>query len=138
MILADTSVLIDYLKNTQNEKTSLFQTILERKIPFGITELIYLEVLQGAKNEKEWYLLRDYLQTMVFYHLQDETTSYENASKLHFTCRKVGVTVRSTIDLIIAQTAIENKLSLLHNDNDFDNMASVITDLKICNRTDFS
>ena len=46
-------------------------------------------------------------------------------------CRKQGYTIRSTIDLIIAQIAIENDLFLLHNDRYFDNISQVIKELKI-------
>jgi predicted nucleic acid-binding protein len=41
-------------------------------------------------------------------------------------CRKKGITIRSTIDCLIAQTALENDLILLHEDYDFDLMAKVI------------
>ena len=44
--------------------------------------------------------------------------------------QKKGITIRSTIDLIIVQTAIENKLFLLHDDKDFSQIASVTTELK--------
>jgi predicted nucleic acid-binding protein len=46
-------------------------------------------------------------------------------------CRKNGITVRSTIDILIAQTAIENNLFLFHNDNDYANIAGLYRDLKI-------
>ena len=50
--------------------------------------------------------------------------------KFHIKCRKNGITVRSTIDLMICQTAIENELFLLHNDKDFDDIAKVYKNLK--------
>lgn len=52
------------------------------------------------------------------------------AAKLYFKCRKKGITIRSTIDLLIAQTAIENDLYLLHDDNDFTLIAKVDQRLK--------
>jgi predicted nucleic acid-binding protein len=56
---------------------------------------------------------------------------FEKAAENYHRCRKKGVTVRSTIDMLIAQTAIENDLYLMHNDNDFRNMATVIKELKL-------
>jgi predicted nucleic acid-binding protein len=50
---------------------------------------------------------------------------------LNIKCRENGITIRSTIDLIIAEIALENNLYILHNDNDYANMAKVITELKI-------
>ncbi len=46
-------------------------------------------------------------------------------------CRTKGITIRSTIDLLIAQTAIDNDVMLLANDSDFLNIAKIIPELKI-------
>lgn len=56
--------------------------------------------------------------------------SYEMAAELYFKCRKNGIAVRSNIDLLIAQTAIENDLYLLHDDRDFSLIASIEPKLK--------
>jgi predicted nucleic acid-binding protein len=50
---------------------------------------------------------------------------------LNFTCRRSVITIRSTVDLLIAETAIENNVYLLHNDNDFNNLAGIVPELKI-------
>ena len=99
-------------------------------MPFGITSVIYQEILQGAKTEKEYSELKKYLSTQRFYHPLDSITSYEGAAEIYFTCRRRGFTVRSTIDCLIARIAMEQDLFLLHNDRDFDAMAKVV-DLKI-------
>jgi predicted nucleic acid-binding protein len=127
MILVDSSVLIDFFKgNENNDQCSKFETILTRNIPFGINSVIYQEVLQGARTDKEYKLLNEYLMTQTFYHLRDPIQSYAEAASIYILCRKKGITVRSTIDCIIAQTAIEHDLHLLHNDKDFDAMAKAI------------
>jgi predicted nucleic acid-binding protein len=63
---------------------------------------------------------------------QDERESYASAAKIYFKCRKKGITISSTIDCLIAQSAIENNLFLLHNDSDFDRISKVVG-LKIFN-----
>lgn len=131
MILIDTSVLIDYLKGKDNIATKKFQEILDISIPFGINSLIFQEVLQGARNEEEYKKLKEYLETLDFYELTKGRRSYEEAAYINFQCRRSGVTVRSTIDLLIAQTAIEHSVPLLHNDSDFDHIAKVIKTLII-------
>jgi predicted nucleic acid-binding protein len=136
MILVDTSVLLDYLKNIENQKSKIFQDILERKIPYCITNHIFLEVLQGAKMDKEFEVLQTYLGSLPFYDLTEGKLSFEKAAKLNLQCRGAGVTVRSTIDLILVQIALEHDLALLHNDRDFDNIASVISKLIICKNPD--
>ena len=126
MILADTSVLIDFLEGRETESGQRLKTVLQQGIPFGINSFIYQEVLQGAKSEKEYRLLKKYLETQVFYHPKDSVESFARAARIYFDCRRKGVTIRSTIDCIIAQTAIEHDLFLLHNDSDYDAMARVI------------
>jgi predicted nucleic acid-binding protein len=136
MILVDTSVLLDYLKNIENQKSKVFQDILERKIPYCITNFIFLEVLQGTKTDKEFEVLKEYLGSLPFYDLTEGKMSFEKIAKLNLQCRGAGVTVRSTIDLILVQIALEHDLALLHNDRDFDNIAAVISKLIICKNPD--
>lgn len=131
MILVDTSVLIDYLRGAQNATVSAFDKILEKGFPYGINELIYLEILQGARTKEEYNQLQEYFETIPFYSLNLGIESYQKAAQMNMACRRSGITIRSTIDLLIAETAIENDLFLLHNDSDFTNMAKAIKELKI-------
>ncbi len=131
MILVDTSVFIDYLKGRNNGSTKKLEYILESKIPYGINDFIYQEILQGAKDVKEFKLLKEYFETIPFYYLQNGKESYEKASMINILCKQNGITIRSTIDLLIAETAIENNLYLLHNDNDFKFMSKIVKNLKI-------
>jgi predicted nucleic acid-binding protein len=131
MILLDTSVLIDYLKDTKNAATKTLDEIIDNNLTYGICDYVYQELLQGTKTEKEFKKLKEYLETLPFYYLNYGKESFEKAALLNFKCRRAGVTIRSTIDLLIAEIAIENNLYLLHNDADFDNMAKKVTELKI-------
>jgi predicted nucleic acid-binding protein len=131
MVLVDTSVLISYFKGVENDKTEKFENLILNNIPFGINNYIYQELLQGASSEKDFNKLKIYLETQKFYDLKYDKKSYEDAAKMYYTCRKSGLTIRSTIDLLIAQTAIEHNLLLLHDDIDYTNIAKVIKTLKI-------
>jgi predicted nucleic acid-binding protein len=129
MILVDTSVLIDYLSGKQAKHVLQFDDILNRSIPFGINQFIYLELLQGASTEREFNLLKVYLETLKFYEI-NKLESFNNAAKIFYLCKKKGITVRSTIDCLVVQTCLDFNLSLLHNDRDFINISKVITDLR--------
>jgi predicted nucleic acid-binding protein len=131
MILVDTSVLIDYLKGRSNTKTALFENILSRDIPYGISAYTYQEVLQGARDNKEFSRLRDYLSTQTIYFVSEGLPAFDKAARLFFDLRRKGVTPRGTIDILIALTAIENGLFLLHNDRDFDAIAGFVPELKL-------
>ncbi|MCD6197373.1 MAG: PIN domain nuclease [Deltaproteobacteria bacterium] len=126
MILVDTSVLIDLFKGRENEVTRRLRSLLQQQVPFGITSVIYQEILQGAKTEKEYATLKEYLSSQRFFHPKDPVESYAQAARIYFACRRKGITVRSTIDCLIAQIALEHDLFLLHNDSDFIAMAPVI------------
>ena len=126
MILVDTSVLIHFLKGIDSEGSRKFRMVLQRGIPFGINSLIFQEVLQGAGSEKEYLTLKKYLETQRFYHLRDPIDSFAKAAKIYLDCRKKGITIRSSIDCLIAQTALENDLFLLHEDSDFHLMAKAV------------
>ena len=131
MILVDTTVLIDFLKGTENLKTELFEKIINHDYPYGIASYTYQELLQGARDETEYKKLKDYFSTQRIYFLPEVVETYEKAASVFFLLRRQGITVRSSIDVLIALTAIENNLLLLHNDKDYDVMAEKMTTIKI-------
>jgi hypothetical protein len=127
-------VLIDALKGKENVKTKLFKDVIKRNVPYGFAAYTYQEVLQGASNEREYSRLKEYLSVQRIYFLPEEIKTYEKAAVIYYNLRRQGITPRSTIDILIALTAMEHNLLLLHNDKDFDAIASKIADLKILNR----
>lgn len=131
MILVDTSVLIGFLKGSDSEACATLGEAIDRDLPFGICPMVYQETLQGAKDQKEFDELKGYLGSLRFYNLLHGKDSYEAAAHSYFRCRKAGLTIRSTIDLVIAQTAIENDLALLHDDEDFWSIAKVVKELRL-------
>jgi predicted nucleic acid-binding protein len=131
MILVDTSVLVGYFKKNNGVPYEKMDYIIDNDIPYGICNYVYQELLQGSKNNREYVLLKEYLNTLPFYELLYGKQSYENAALMFMNCRKKGITVRSTLDLLIAEIAIENELYLLHNDADYTNISKVYNELKI-------
>lgn len=129
MILVDTSILIPYLKGADDIHTKKIEYLINNNITIGINKFIYLEVLQGVSNINDFNILRDSLIEFKFYDLLYELKSYEEVARKYFMCRKQGITIRSTIDILIAQTAIENQLLLYHNDKDFNFLAEVFPEL---------
>jgi predicted nucleic acid-binding protein len=131
MILVDTSVVIDLLNGTENPKVAWFRAALHMGLAYGFSIFSYLEVLQGAKNEKDYGHLKNYMSAQKYYALPTGLPAYEETAKLYRHLRKKGKTIRSTIDLLIAQTAIHYDLHLLHNDRDFDILADDVPALKV-------
>jgi predicted nucleic acid-binding protein len=131
MILVDTSVLIGYFKDREGDPYKKMDYIIDNDIPYGICNYVYQELLQGSRNEQEFNLLKEYLNTLPFYELKYGKQSFENAALIYINCRKKGITIESTIDLIIAEIALENNLYILHDDKDFLNISKAYKDLKI-------
>ena len=131
MILVDTSVWIDYLGKGETEAAETLDGLLDADVPIGLTSVIYQELLQGTADEGTFATLESYLQTQIFYHPKDPLNSYAEAARLYARCRRAGVTLRGTIDCLIAQTALEHELTLLHNDKDFSRLASVVPELRL-------
>jgi predicted nucleic acid-binding protein len=131
MWLIDTSVWIHFLRGEDNAPVIQLKELLRNDIPFFLTAVIYQEILQGADSRERFDQYQDYFGTQRFVHPANQLESYLEAAKLYFQCRKQGITIRSTIDYLSAQIALENDLTLLHNDRDYVLMAQVITGLKI-------
>lgn len=131
MYLIDTSVWLDYFRQRSNPVVAKFEAILEERLPYGITGVIYQEILQGADSQEDFSNLQTYLETQRFFHPLDPILTYRHAADLYFLCRRRGLTVRSTIDCLIAQIAIEHRLRLLHHDRDFTHIATVVKTLQL-------
>lgn len=80
---------------------------------------------------QEYKILSHYFGTQIFFHPNDRVASYQAAAQIFFDCRRRGITIRSTIDCLITQIAIEQDLVLLHNDKDFEKMAGVVKKLNL-------
>ena len=130
MYLVDTSVWIDYFNERHNPSVHRLEVILDENIPFGITPAIYQEILQGTSTEKDLFHLEAYFKSQTFYYPRDAIGSYTQAAWIYFSCRRKGLTIRSTIDCLIAQICIEHKLILLHNDRDFKAIATHFPELR--------
>ena len=121
MVIVDTSVLIDYLGDYSTPQTEWLDRH-SRSRRLGITNLVLTEVLQGIRDDGRFAATLSTLgQFTVF-----ETGSRELAiqSALNYrVLRDLGVTIRSTVDCIVATFCIEEGPRLLHRDSDFDYFA---------------
>jgi len=125
VIVVDTSVLIDFLKGTKTAAVKRFSELESDEVPFAIPIVCMQEVLQGARNEKEWRLLDRYLSTQRLLIPQDSLELHREAARIFFDARRRGLTIRSTVDCAIAAQVLSVKGTLLHDDDDFDSIARV-------------
>ena len=131
MLLVDTSVWIDFLAGRTTPAVDHFRERLEAREPFALTELIYLEVLQGVREPEAMRKVSGYLRGQHFLAPRRGLQTYDSAAELYRRCRAAGATVRSAIDCLVAQTAIEYGAILLHSDRDYERIARVEPRLKL-------
>jgi len=124
LILVDTSVWIDFLKGTKSRQEIILKKLIEEEEDICITGIILTEILQGVKNDFKYKEIKKFLLALPIFFPKKET--YIKAAEIYRKCRKTGITIRSTVDCLIAQIAIENDLILLHKDRDFDKIAEII------------
>jgi len=105
------------------------ERLISANADVALAAISITEILQGIRIDQEYRQVKKALLSFPLLSLQG-TESYVAAAELYRACRKKGLTIRGTIDLLIAQTAIENHAGLLHNDRDFDALAR-ISGLKI-------
>ena len=118
MILVDSSVWIDYFKGTTTPQADKLDQLLGSE-PLATGDLILTEVLQGFAEERRFEQARKLLTSLEIVHLGGQALAIQAAQ--HFrVMRRLGVTVRKTIDLVIAARCIESGYDLLHSDKDFD------------------
>jgi hypothetical protein len=118
LILVDSTVWIDYFKGTVTSQTNKLDELLGRE-PLAIGDLILTEVLQGFVDDKHFAKANILLASLTQVDLGGKDIAIKAAS--HYRkLRKMGITVRKTIDTIIATRCIESGFTLLHNDKDFE------------------
>jgi predicted nucleic acid-binding protein len=125
VIVVDTSVLIDFLRGTTTPGAERLAQLESDEVPFSIPLVCYQELLQGARDEREWTLLDRHLQTQRLLVPEEPLALHREAARIFFDCRRKGVTVRSTVNCFIAAQALHAKATLLHDDEDFERMLVV-------------
>ena len=121
MILVDSSVWIDYFRGTITLQTEMLDSLLGQQ-PLAIGDLILTEVLQGFDHERDFNDARRMLTSLMVVELGGQEIAIQ-AAKNFRALRRLGVTVRRTIDAVIATRCIVSGYDLLHNDRDFDPFA---------------
>lgn len=117
MILVDSSVWIDYLGGKITPQTdSLHRFLAEERVLLG--DLIVVEVLQGIRDEREFRTVQSLFRAFPMIAVLTPTDAARAAENYRF-LRGKGVTIRKTIDTLIATRCILDDIPLLFSDRDF-------------------
>jgi predicted nucleic acid-binding protein len=118
MVIVDSSVWVDYLNNKLNSHTAWLESALGTR-EVGLTSLILCEVLQGIRHERQFLETREQLMTFPVFEGLGAGLAVASAQNFRVLQRR-GVTVRKSIDCLIATYCIATGHDLLHRDRDFD------------------
>ena len=118
MILVDSSVWIAYFRGTATPQAEKLESLLGTE-PIATGDLILTEVLQGFVSDRDFNQARKLLTSLVVVDLAGQDIAIQ-AAKNFRALRALGVSVRKTIDTVIATRCIESGLPLLYSDRDFD------------------
>jgi len=130
VILVDSSVWIDLLRDVQTAQTLALRELLPRR-EAALTAVVYQEILQGAATPERFTKLKRYFRTLPFLNPAHPVETWEAAAELYMHCRQRGFTPRSPHDCLVARIALEHRTSLLHDDRDFEVIAEVEPRLKL-------
>ena len=118
MIVVDSSVWIDYFNGSETREVALLDDILGVE-PVMVGDLILVEVLQGFQTDRDVRKARILLDTLRFEPMLGRNVALAGAANYR-ALRSKGITVRKTIDVLIATFCMKNNHVLLHSDRDFD------------------
>jgi predicted nucleic acid-binding protein len=118
MILVDSSVWVDYLRDLETAKTIELEKLLGRE-SLAVGDLILTEVLQGCTSDRAFDVTLALLLDLDFVTIGGSDIAVEAARNFR-RLRANGITIRKTIDTLIATRCIQDEIPLLYRDRDFD------------------
>ena len=121
MIVVDTSVWIDFLNGREATHVRRLRAALGAE-EIAVGDLMLCEVLQGVDSERDARDVEALLRRFPIVPMAGDAIAVA-AARNYRVLRRLGVTVRKTIDMLIGTWCIENRTALLHNDSDFRPMA---------------
>jgi predicted nucleic acid-binding protein len=124
VIVVDTTVWTDFFNGAGTSEDRHLQQLITAGRSLALTDLIFCEILQGIREDAAFEQTRELL---LFYPILriERLATFEHAAQIYRTCRRRGLTVRKTIDCLIAALCIEEDVELFHKDADFDAIAHV-------------
>lgn len=129
MIVVDTTVWIDLFRDADTWQVEALVEAIEADEAVALTDIVLTEILQGLPDERAVASVERRLLAHPVLVL-DPLDDHRRAAAMYRTCRRRGVTIRRTLDCLIASVCVREAVPLLHADADFDRLAEH-TDLQV-------
>ena len=124
-MIVDTSVWIDFFNGHPSSQAKRLTRAIEDNEPIGVPGLVLTEVLLGLENDVQAKQIALLLEAFISV-AEPNRADHMAAAALYRRCRAKGVTIRSTIDCVIAQLCLRDGQALLAKDRDFERIAHII------------
>ncbi len=118
MVLIDTTVWIDFFKNKNTPQVSVLDLLLSENEDVCTCGIVLTEVLQGVRDDRTYRKIKSDFDNLVYLPMNQST--FIKSADIYRNLRKKGITIRKSLDCMIAAVAITHHVQLLHNDRDFD------------------
>jgi predicted nucleic acid-binding protein len=118
MVLIDTTVWVDFFAARSSGHVVALENLIRNREDICTCGIVLTEILQGIKKDSEFKKTRDLFNNLLF--LPMPYPVFLKAAEIYRDLRRIGITIRKSVDCMIASLAIENDIPLLHNDKDFE------------------
>jgi predicted nucleic acid-binding protein len=115
-VLVDSTVWIDFLRGASTSQVERLVALIVAREDLCICGFVFTEVLQGIRNEKEFVSTKALLGRLVY--LDTDRSTFELGATIFRSLRAQGITIRNSIDCLIAATVVQHQVALLEADRD--------------------
>jgi predicted nucleic acid-binding protein len=122
VIFVDTSVWIDFFAGRDLPHVATLERLILNEEDLALCGIVLTEILQGIASDNTYHRVREHLRPLIMLPMTEAV--FIKAADIYRNLRKQGITIRKTNDCIIAATVLEHQCRLLHNDKDFEPIAT--------------
>jgi predicted nucleic acid-binding protein len=116
-LLVDSTVFIDFFRGRETAQTSRLEQCFQNGDDICYCGFVLLEVLQGIRDEKQLAVVKRQFENLIY--LEDDRSTFELGATIYRELRRKGITIRNSIDCLIAATVIQHGVNFLENDRDY-------------------
>jgi predicted nucleic acid-binding protein len=116
-LLVDSTVFIDFFRGRETAQTSRLEQCFQNGDDICYCGFVLLEVLQGIRDEKELVTAKHQFENLIY--LEDDRSTFELGATIYRELRRRGITIRNSVDCLIAATVIQHGVNFLENDRDY-------------------
>jgi predicted nucleic acid-binding protein len=120
--LVDTSALVHLLRDRSGRLAARYDRLVDGA-PVALSRMTEFELLNGARDEREWSKLKRLLDDETL--LDVPASGWRESAQIVFDLKRRGMTLMNVFDCLIAHTAVIHDLELIHDDADFERIAKV-------------